>query len=115
IVPGSILMYGSILSSVTLKPRASSSAPSDAAASPLPSDETTPPLTNINLVLPRSTLPRLPRLNFRRGRPIGPRQIGRRIHLERRRERSHHPDPIAALERAQLLELFDLFEHARLE
>src|SRR5689334_718802 len=43
-------MYGSILSIVTLRPRLSSSAPIDAAASPLPRDETTPPVTKINLV-----------------------------------------------------------------
>src|SRR5215467_6535523 len=49
-VPGSTLMYGSILSIVTLRPRLSSSAPMDAAASPLPSEETTPPVTKINLV-----------------------------------------------------------------
>ena len=44
-------MYGSILTSVTLRPRASSSAPIDADARPLPSDETTPPVTKMNLVL----------------------------------------------------------------
>src|ERR1044071_755235 len=49
-VPGSTLIYGSVLSIVTLRPRLSSSAPRDAAASPLPREETTPPVTKINLV-----------------------------------------------------------------
>jgi hypothetical protein len=35
---------------VILSPRASSSDPMDAAASPLPSDETTPPETKMNFV-----------------------------------------------------------------
>src|SRR5258705_3944832 len=50
IVPGSTLMYGSILSIVTLRPRLSNRAPIDAAARPLPKDETTPPVTKMNLV-----------------------------------------------------------------
>src|SRR5437667_220887 len=41
-------MYGSILRRVTWKPRASSSDPMEAAASPLPRDETTPPVTKMN-------------------------------------------------------------------
>src|SRR4030095_6075491 len=49
-VPGSTLMYGSILSIVTLRPLLSNSAPIDAAARPLPKDETTPPVTKMNLV-----------------------------------------------------------------
>src|SRR5258706_9958716 len=44
-------MYGSNFCSVTRKPRASSSAPMDAAAIPLPSPETTPPVTKMYLVL----------------------------------------------------------------
>src|SRR5215813_3917608 len=47
-VPAATLMYGSILSSVTRKPRASSNEPMEAAASPLPRDETTPPVTKMN-------------------------------------------------------------------
>jgi hypothetical protein len=43
-------MYGSSLMCVTLRPRASISAPSDAAPRPLPIDETTPPVTKTNLV-----------------------------------------------------------------
>src|SRR4051812_12464861 len=43
-------MYGSSLTIVTLRPRASSSAPTDALASPFPIEETTPPVTNTNLV-----------------------------------------------------------------
>jgi hypothetical protein len=35
----------------TFKPRASSVAPSDAAAMPLPNEDTTPPVTNINRVM----------------------------------------------------------------
>src|SRR5262245_505516 len=46
-VPASTLMYGSIFCKVTRKPRASSSAPIEAAARPLPSDDTTPPVTKM--------------------------------------------------------------------
>src|ERR1041384_1864472 len=51
IVPGSTLTYGSNFCSVTLKPRASSRAPMDAAAIPLPSPLTTPPVMKMYLVL----------------------------------------------------------------
>ena len=37
------------------------------------------------------------------------------IYLKRRRHGSYHPDTKAALERAQLFELFQRFEHARLK
>src|SRR5262249_34131847 len=43
-------MYGSILTSVTRSPRASSNAPIDADATPFPSDDTTPPVTKMNFV-----------------------------------------------------------------
>src|SRR3954470_3676665 len=43
-------MYGSSLMCVTLRPRASISAPIEAAPRPLPIDETTPPVTKTNLV-----------------------------------------------------------------
>src|SRR3974390_902968 len=43
-------MYGSSFTCVTRRPRASSSAPTDAQASPLPIEETTPPVTNTYLV-----------------------------------------------------------------
>src|SRR5580704_5264146 len=43
-------MYGSSFTCVTLRPRASSSAPTDALASPFPMEETTPPVTNTYLV-----------------------------------------------------------------
>src|SRR6185369_8555344 len=46
-VPASTLMYGSIFCNVTRKPRASSSEPMEADASPLPSDDTTPPVTKM--------------------------------------------------------------------
>src|SRR4051812_39128474 len=49
-VPGSTLIYGSSLMCVTLRPRASISAPIDAAASPLPMELTTPPVTKMYLV-----------------------------------------------------------------
>src|SRR5581483_10563369 len=48
IVPGSTLMYGSNFCTCTLRPRAFSSRPSDAAVIPLPRDETTPPVTKTN-------------------------------------------------------------------
>ena len=44
-------MYGSILTMVTFKPRASKSAATEAAEIPLPSDETTPPVTKIKWVI----------------------------------------------------------------
>src|SRR5262249_32780738 len=50
-VPASTLMYGSIFCSVTRNPRASSSDPMEAAASPLPRDDTTPPVTKMNFVV----------------------------------------------------------------
>src|SRR5690242_7639036 len=46
-VPASTLIYGSIFCSVTRKPRASSSAPIEAAARPFPRDDTTPPVTKM--------------------------------------------------------------------
>ena len=49
-VPGSTFRYGSNFWIVILRPRASSSEPIDADASPLPSDETTPPETKMNFV-----------------------------------------------------------------
>src|SRR5713226_6737093 len=51
-------MYGSIFWSVTLKPRASRSAPIDAAASPLPRDDTTPPVTKMYFVATSASLRR---------------------------------------------------------
>src|SRR5579863_7013729 len=110
-------MYGSILSSVTCSPRASSSAPSEAAASPLPNEDTTPPLTKMNLVLlSRSTVgpspasaAKPPCVCARASEVLGC------IYLKRRRHGSYHPDPKAALERAQLFELLERFEHTRLK
>src|SRR6266545_1965804 len=55
-VPASTLMYGSILSSVTWNPRASSSEPIEAAASPFPRDDTTPPVTKMNFGVTRDLL-----------------------------------------------------------
>src|SRR3970282_1861623 len=43
-------MYGSSLSIVIRNPRASRSAPMEAAAIPLPREETTPPVTKMNLI-----------------------------------------------------------------
>src|SRR3954447_24175016 len=54
-VPGSTLRYGSSLMRVTLRPRDSRIAASDAAAMPLPSEDTTPPVTKTNLVIACST------------------------------------------------------------
>src|ERR1700752_2148034 len=56
-VPASTLMYGSSFWSVTRKPRASSSEPMEADASPLPSDDTTPPVTKMYFVGTSSLLP----------------------------------------------------------
>src|SRR5690554_3364498 len=50
-VPGSTLMYGSSLSMVTLRPRASRIAASEADAMPLPREDTTPPVTKIYRVM----------------------------------------------------------------
>src|SRR4051812_18782157 len=50
-VPGSTLMYGSSLSMVTLRPRDSRIAASEAAAIPLPREDPTPPVTKTNLVI----------------------------------------------------------------
>src|SRR5690606_10915784 len=50
-VPGSTLMYGSSLISVTSSLRDSSSAPSEAADIPLPNEETTPPVMKMYLVM----------------------------------------------------------------
>src|SRR3990172_2898510 len=49
-VPASTLMYGSIFWRVTRNPRASRSAPMEAAAIPLPREETTPPVTKMILI-----------------------------------------------------------------
>src|SRR5690606_30105266 len=54
-VPGSTLMYGSSLMRVTLRPRDSRMAASDAEAMPLPREDTTPPVTNTNLVMTRAS------------------------------------------------------------
>src|SRR5690554_2280282 len=50
-VPGSTLIYGSSLSMVTLRPRASRIAPREAEVIPLPSEETTPPVMKIYRVI----------------------------------------------------------------
>src|SRR4051794_5568971 len=50
IVPGSMFRYGSNFCTWTLRPRAFSSRPSDAATIPLPSADTTPPVTNTYFV-----------------------------------------------------------------
>src|SRR3990167_2126712 len=50
-VPGSTLMYGSSLSIVTLRPRDSRMAASEAAAMPFPREETTPPVMKMYLVM----------------------------------------------------------------
>ena len=45
-------MYGSNFCSATVRPRATSRRPIEAAAMPLPSEETTPPVTKMKRVLP---------------------------------------------------------------
>src|ERR1700726_1777989 len=49
-VPGSTFTYGSNFIKVTVKPRASRIAPTDAAATPLPREDTTPPVMKMYLV-----------------------------------------------------------------
>src|SRR5436305_337209 len=103
IVPGSMFRYGSNFCTWTLRPRALSSRPSDAATMPLPSADTTPPVTNtylVGLALIRShrfrgERPRavnLPRL--RTPRPSDHRRgSGRRTSSHRRQEflAAEHP------------------------
>src|SRR5690348_4317641 len=57
IVPGSTLRYGSNFCTCTLRPRAFSSRPSEAAVMPFPSEETTPPVTKTYLVTARRPFP----------------------------------------------------------
>src|SRR5881275_938254 len=107
-------MYGSILSSVTCRPRASSSAPSEADARPLPSDETTPPVTKMNLVLLPCT--DVLRLSTSAAAALSVRefpgtlQVLGSIYLKRWGHGRHHPDSEAAFERAELFELLDLLQ-----
>ena len=115
IVPGSTLMYGSILRMVTFRPRLSSSAPIEAEASPLPSDDTTPPVTKMNLVrfasfaIPTS-------LSAARQRREPRSRSSRRIDLDRLRvPRLRHLDAKAPFERPQLLELLGALERRRRE
>src|SRR6266487_6769463 len=86
-VPASTLMYGSILSSVTWNPRASSSEPIEAAASPFPRDDTTPPVTKMNFGVTRDLLsspcpssirqpPPAPPLSCAHGRQVSDRARG---------------------------------------
>src|SRR5882762_7963522 len=55
-VPGSTLIYGSSLISVTRSPRASSKQPIEDAARPLPKLETTPPVTKMYLGILHSSM-----------------------------------------------------------
>src|SRR5262249_17455410 len=101
-----------IFSIVTLRPRASRSAPSDAAASPFPSEETTPPVTKMNLVFPRSTMMTSSPLPPRRRRlSPGPGKVLSSIYLKRWRHGRHHPDCVTIFERAELFEFFDSLQH----
>src|SRR2546421_910172 len=74
-VPGSTFRYGSSFWMVSLSPRASSSEPMEAAASPLPSDDTTPPEMKMNFVFfdgPRGAgalIGLLPRYRDEKGAP----------------------------------------------
>src|SRR5215213_10254499 len=75
IVPGSTFRYGSSLIRVTLRPRDSRIAASDAAAMPLPSEDTTPPVTKTNLVMACGTAANadavLANRDYRRGSRAG--------------------------------------------
>src|SRR4051794_17533308 len=64
-------MYGSSLMWVTFNPRASISAPMEAAPKPLPIDDTTPPVTKTNLVrLLMTTAPQLRGASTRLSRTV---------------------------------------------
>src|SRR6185295_7890894 len=111
IVPGSTLMYGSILRMDTFNPRLSSSAPIEADARPLPKDETTPPVTKMNLVrftsLAISPSPQRCELGAR------PFEIARRVDLDRGGLDRGDLDAESPFQRAELLELLGLFERRR--
>src|SRR5271155_1476680 len=111
-VPGSTLIYGSIWRKVSFTPRASSKAPSSAAARPLPSEETTPPVTKMNLVLLCLSTPGLPAYRLPR-KTLGLGQILRSIYLKRRRHGSCDADGVAIFQRAQLFQHLDPFENPR--
>src|SRR5262245_65934035 len=72
IVPGSTLRYGSNFCICTLRPRAVSSRPSDAAVIPFPSDETTPPVTKTYLVGEEGLTPGLSGLHDGPDPPLTP-------------------------------------------
>src|SRR5689334_8618316 len=114
-VPGSTLMYGSILRCVTRSPRLSISAPIEAEASPLPSEETTPPVTKMNLVLTLAMrcLSPGPVVVLAAQIFLGLLQIRRRVDFDRGLVHVGDADAIAVRQRAELLELFRLLERAR--
>src|SRR4029450_11958709 len=113
-------MRGAPVATVTVSPRAASSAPIDAEATPLPRDDTTPPVTKMNLVLlasllmthlrPRVPPPRCPRSS----RQL---QVFRSVHLYQRLRvvplGDAYRNPV--LGGPQLLQLFARFERRRRE
>src|SRR5262249_34846202 len=93
-------MYGSIFWSATRYPRASRSAPMDAAASPLPSEDTTPPVTKMYFGATSSPpfligQPRTNIVDFRC--PVDDARIQTRV--TQRRERRRHRGPACHAER----------------
>src|SRR5439155_1713781 len=99
-------MYGSIFCSVTRNPRASNSAPIEAAASPLPRDETTPPVTKMYFGANSSSFrqPLSDMLFFHRAareRPVEPRvaHLGEHARHRRAARNAERDDVIAAEQR----------------
>src|SRR6202043_1571953 len=90
---GSTLRYGSSFLSLTLNPRACSSAPSAAAERPLPRDETTPPVIKINRVMELQCIAPETGVTWLKKREIGRRSTGlgraglRRLRRRGRRRR----------------------------
>src|SRR3954467_2903571 len=113
-------MYGSNFWREILYPCPSSSAPIDAAASPLPSDDTTPPVTKMYLVAFirefRGTCERCRSIRTSGlEQPTHLFEIFRRVHANRVVRGFHGLDANAVFERAQLFQRLGAFERGRLE
>src|SRR5881409_3142070 len=125
IVPGSTLMYGSSLRKLILNPRASSSEPIEALASPLPNEESTPPVTKMYFIRIASraatvTVLARPRNRSRASRPhplrdqrLDDLQVLGRVDRNRVFRHVHQEDRVAVLEDPELLERLGDFERSR--